>query len=228
MAVNPEDYGLGRRALHDPRDKNFPVLAMIQAKEVLRSYRNWNANGWWGDQTNTPQCVGYSLAHMLADGPVTHKGTKPPVPPQAIYNEAQKVDEWEGENYDGTSVRAGAKWLQQKGYISEYRWAWDEPTLAKFILTTGPAVIGIYWYESMFEPDEKGLIEIDGYIAGGHAIKVDGYNDKTGLYRLKQSWGRAWGKNGFCYVHKNTMARLIAEDGEICLPIENKVIPTFP
>ena len=33
-----------------------------------------------------------------------------------LYHEAQKVDEWPGEDYDGTSVRAGLDILRKRGH----------------------------------------------------------------------------------------------------------------
>ena len=33
-----------------------------------------------------------------------------------LYHEAQKVDEWQGEDYDGTSVRAGLDILRKRGH----------------------------------------------------------------------------------------------------------------
>ena len=33
-----------------------------------------------------------------------------------LYHEAQKIDEWEGEDYDGTSVRAGLDILRKRGH----------------------------------------------------------------------------------------------------------------
>jgi hypothetical protein len=91
--------------------------------------RYWDANMWWGNQGNTPQCVGYAWAHWIADGPIIHSGVQPPISPVLIYNQAQLIDEWPGTNYAGTSVRAGAKYLQTTNKISNYYWAYDIQTL---------------------------------------------------------------------------------------------------
>lgn len=218
------NLGLGRLPSKDERDHNYLISALQAVLQPTRTSRNWYANGWWGFQGNTSKCVGYSWAHWVEDGPVTQKGAAPIVPPDDIYSGAQLIDEWPGEDYDGTSVRAGAKYLQDRGVIKEYRWAFDEPTLQYAILTVGPAVIGSQWYEDMFTPDSKYIIKPTGAVVGGHAYLIDGFSSKTGLYRIKNSWSREWGKKGFAYIHKEDMAKLISEDGEVCLALENKII----
>lgn len=214
------EQGFGRIVSEDQRDKKFLISAIVPKQEVTRTSRYWYAQGWWGDQGSTPQCVGYSWAHWVEDGPVTHKGVAPIANPTQLYNEAQKVDEWEGEGYDGTSVRAGAKALQSKGFITEYRWAWDVATLVDAVLTKGPVVVGTNWYANMLEPDEKGLISVGGPAVGGHAYLVNGVNTKKKLFRIKNSWGQSWGRKGHAYISFDDMERLIKEYGEICLAIE--------
>lgn len=218
MPNNP--FPLGRIHAPDERDGLFRLSAIV-TEEPKITYRYWYANGWWGNQGNSPKCVAYSWTHWVEDGPVTHKGVAPIVNPDELYNEAQLVDEWQGEDYDGTSVRAGAKALQQRGLISEYRWAWDADTVANTILTLAPVVVGTNWYENMFYPDASGLIKVGGSIAGGHAYVLDGVNTKTKLFRIKNSWGRDWGKEGFAYISFDDMNSLIKDAGEACLASES-------
>lgn len=213
--------GLGRRRVADARDHNFLIKAVLP-KSITKTSQYWFDNGWWGDQGYTSQCVGYSLAHFAEDGPVTQTGTAPIIKPSFIYNEARKIDEWEGEDYDGTSVRAGAKVLQREGFISSFLWAWDLKTMIDAVLMKGPVVVGTTWYESMFYPDSKGLIKVGGNVAGGHAWVVNGVNTKTKLFRLKNSWGKSWGLNGRAFISFDDMDFLIKDYGEILLAVENK------
>jgi Papain family cysteine protease len=214
------DHGLGRRHAPDPRDANFPLRALLPAAPSIRTYRYWSANGWWGDQGRTPQCVAYAWAHWLEDGPVPQGGTPPILHPAAIYHDAQFMDEWPGEDYDGTSVRAGAKVLKTAGYIKEYRWASTMQEIVAALLDVGPVVVGFSWYEEMFKPDEASLIHIGGALAGGHAFVLDGISMPHKLIRMKNSWGRDWGNNGFAYLSIEDVDHLLHEDGEACLAVE--------
>jgi hypothetical protein len=196
-----------------------PTPTPTKTPQITSKY--WDANGWWGNQRNTPQCVGFSWAHWIEDGPVEHSGTPPIVLPSLIYTEAQKIDEWPGENYNGTSVRAGAKYLQSRNMIKSYYWGYDINVLTQTILNLGPVVVGSYWYSGMFYPDNNGVINITGGIVGGHAYVVNGVDTVKKQFRIKNSWGQTWGKQGHAFISFTDMARLISMNGEVCLAIEN-------
>ena len=83
-------------------------------------------------------------------------------------------------------------------------------------------MVGTNWYVGMFYPDKNGLIKISGGLAGGHAYVINGVDTKKQLFRIKNSWGRSWGISGTAYISFANMQRLIAEDGEVCLAVENR------
>lgn len=214
--------GLGRIHAPDERDGRFSVSLLQPTAAPGVTYRYWNANGWWGNQGATPQCVAYSWLHWLEDGPVTQPGRGPIVLPSELYKAAQKVDEWPGEDYDGTSVRAGAKVLQSRGFIGAYHWATSVLEIVNTVLSLGPMVVGTNWYTTMFDPDDAGVIEVGGSVAGGHAWLIDGVNTNRELFRMKNSWGRAWGNRGMALISFEDMDRLLREDGEACVATEIK------
>lgn len=213
--------GLGRLFVPDARDLDYPATKLLPLKAEFRTYRYWNDTGWWGDQGQTPQCVGYAWTHWLEDGPVTQGGVPPILKPETIYHEAQKIDEWPGENYDGTSVRAGAKVLQSRGFISSYHWAMNIDEVIHCLLNIGPMVMGTNWYSSMFEPNDDNIIEVRGTRpAGGHAYDANGINLIRGWIRIKQSWGRSWANHGHAYMYIEDFERLLNENGEACIAQE--------
>ncbi len=212
---------LGRIPAPDPKDKNYLINSVLGPTPIITE-KYWDAEGWWGNQGSQPQCVGYAWAHFIEDGPIGHGGTPPIISPQLIYTQAQKIDEWPGEGYAGTSVRAGAKYLLAQGKISSYLWAWDVDTLIQTILTKGPVVVGTNWHYRMFYPDRLGLIRPNGYVVGGHAYVINGVDTKKKQFRIKNSWGRGWGKSGHAYILISDMKKLIEKGGEICLAVENQ------
>lgn len=221
----PEGFGLGRVIVPDERDAAFPMSAVVPAASE-RGYRYWNPSGIWLDQGATPQCVAFAWTHWLEDGPVTrpeteHGGDVPVVNPAEVYAEAQTIDEWPGEDYDGTSVRAGAKVLQQLGYIGEYRWASDLDTVVRALLEVGPVVVGTWWYDSMFTPRDDYLVIDDGAAkVGGHAYLLNGVNVKDRKLRIKNSWGRRWADDGTAWMTFDTFEALLSDWGEACLAVE--------
>lgn len=214
------DPRLGRRFSPDDRDKNFPVRRRLSGGPYVAQRHYWFAHGWWGDQGQTPQCVAYAWTHWLEDGPVKHGGPSPIIAPSVLYREAQKVDEWPGENYDGTSVRAGAKVLTSKELVSSYEWAFGIDDVIRTLLEVSPMVVGTNWYGDMFNPDPAGFIHVGGGIAGGHAYLLDGVSLPAEHFRLKNSWGRGWGNDGFALISFADFERLLREDGEAAIAVE--------
>lgn len=211
---------LGRLIDPDPRDLNYPMRALLRVVPPITS-RYWWSQGAWLDQGETGTCVGHAWAHWIEDGPKTWPGTVDPV---AIYNEACKLDPWPENDYGdllyGTSLRAGVQAVQARGKVTEYRWAWDASTVVDALLTKGPVVIGSYWYEHMFEPDDNGMIKVSGPNTGGHCYILNGVNTVKGIVRVKNSWGQSWGKMGQAFLRIQDLDRLIKEDGEACLAVE--------
>jgi hypothetical protein len=212
-----EQRRFGRVFIRDERDDAYPMVKLASK----RTSRYWNPSGWWGDQGDTPKCVGYAWGHWFEDGPITHRGQAPFADPSTIYALAQDLDEWPGSAYEGTSIRGGAKAMQQLGFISEYRWTKNLDVLISKILEVGPVVVGTAWWSDMCEPNARGIIRATGYVCGGHAWVVNGVNVKKSLFRMKNSWGRSWGRNGAAFVTFDDMAMLIGDmDGECCLAKE--------
>jgi hypothetical protein len=129
-----------------------------------------------------------------------------------LYNEAKKIDEWPGEDYDGSSVRAMLDVLKATGHrriyrgqtkdsnyadgITEFRWALSVDEVRTAIASERPVILGIDWFEGFGKPEKRGLQwwipEPIGYIAGGHAICCYGASDRRQAVKLVNSWGSSY------------------------------------
>lgn len=206
---------LGRRVQFDEQSRQFPVRKLITAK-TPRSY-TWGCAVWL-DQGNTPACTGFSTTQKLAARYPILK-TVSDTMALNLYHEAQKHDEYPGENYDGSSVLGAMKAAVALGYIGSYHWGFSIDDAILAIGYQGGGVAGINWYKDMFNPDAKGVIKPTGALAGGHAILVNGVDLKKGLVRLHNSWGRDWGVNGECFISIDDFDKLLKENGEFAVPI---------
>jgi C1A family cysteine protease len=175
------------------------------------------------DQGFTSSCVGHAWRQWLSSAlMMTKAGPKA----MAIYQEAQKVDEWEGEDYEGTSVRAGVKVLKALGHVASYVWSWDADVLRDYMLSgLGVVVVGTNFYESMFTPDSKGYLKVEGEVVGGHAYVLGGYSVERQAHRMINSWGTSWGEKGRAWLHHSDLRRLLSEDGEGAAATEQRVEP---
>lgn len=208
-------YAFGRIPKFDRRSRKFPIRALLDNLKP-RSYT-------WAcpvvlDQGNIGACCGFSVSQEAAAKPC-------PVPnitnkiALGVYYRAQELDEFPGEDYEGSSVLGAIKAGKEKGWYKEYRWAFDEEDLALAVGHHGPAVLGINWMTGMMTPDSNGLIKATGYTEGGHAILCNAVSVKKGLYRLHNSWGTGYGIGGHCFISRDDIAKLLKSRGEACIPI---------
>jgi hypothetical protein len=214
---------MGRLVSKDTRDHNY----LLQPKKIAlkKTSKYWVALPAL-DQGDTPQCVGYSSYQWLTSSPVKNL---PPFKPVDLYHQAQKNDEWPGEDYEGSSVRGAFKYLKSAGYVSEYRWALDVETIVGHLLTVGPVVMGTTWTEGMFMADSEGFIDdIGGKEAGGHAYCLIGANrlkkskHGVGAVRVLNSWGTGWEDKGRAWLSFAALSWLLKQDGEACAAMEIK------
>lgn len=224
-------YGLGRKHAVDRRDLQFMLPMQAEVPPTV-TYKYWRAPSPL-DQDGTPTCVGHGTHHYLLCSPI--RNTKSIPSPYKIYDEAQLIDEWPGTDYDGTSVRAGMKYLKSQGYISTYQWAFDGATVVNHILTNSPVVIGVDWWEGMMATTEDGFVYPRGRQVGGHCVVVVGVNTKAkcpdgriGFATFLNSWGRDWGSlNGRGRIAIEDLDSLIRAQGEACVATEVlKPVPT--
>jgi hypothetical protein len=229
-------------APQDARDLRFRLRsAMPQINAAAgkptprkRAYRD----GPLLDQGPHPHCCGYAARGLLDGAPIMSKPSEEPTA-VGIYREAQKRDEWAGEAYEGTSVRATVKYLAEVGAISSYAWGQDiDEAIAWMNGGYGTCLVGTDWFVEMSEVDANGFMrEPATSLAtpiGGHAWRLIWYDAKRKGLLMRNSWGHNFGwplarqpglLSGYAYVRVEFMRWLLARWGEIAAPTQVKIKP---
>ena len=212
------DVRLDRVEQFDEASRNY-ALRMAKGQRRRRSYK-WRCDKWLNQGTEGA-CVGFSIGHELAAHPAPVKRIGPKYCRKKLYWEAQRRDPWPGgaypgarPHYEGTSLLDGVKVAKQLGWMEEYRWTFSFHAFLLGIGYHGPAVIGISWYEDMYEPDDDGFIWPSGEKIGGHCILANGVDVRERTVTLHNSWGKGWGVQGECKVHWDDMEALLDDHGE--------------
>lgn len=197
--------------------RRLPTLGTIQ-----RTKRLWWANGWWGDQQTTSQCTIYSWLHYLHDGPVTHRGApRPMADPTTLYQEGQRIDGtalWDVDS--GLTTNASAQVMLRRGMIQRYEWADTVDEIVQALLHVGPVPFGTWWRLGMQEPALDGRIAYAGRYLGGHQVLFNGVDTRSEEIRIKNSWGRPWGRRGHCTMSFADVEQALREGAEAVVAVE--------
>lgn len=231
---------LDRLVQFDERSKLYRAVEGIEDAPLVS--KQWQCNTH-NDQGREGACVGFAWSHELAARPrIIETDAEFAL---RIYNRARQLDPWPGEDYDGTSVLAGIKAVQEmknsrgNPLIREYRWAFGAEDVVRVLGNRGPVVLGIEWHSSQYYPDENGRIWLNGDVVGGHAILAKGINivwkdpngpqtfdnvdDLKSLITLHNSWGPDWGKGGDAWFTVYELNYLLGRDGEACIPTRRAI-----
>jgi len=175
------------------------------------------------DQGQEGACTGFGLAAAI-NHLYQRVDKEREVSPRMLYEMARKFDEWEGEDYSGSSCRGAMRGWQNMGACATERWPYrnghaGELTVdrAKDARNTTP---GAYYRVSKRMEDyhtalnEVGVIYTSAHVhggwnssqmrngiithhperTGGHAFAIVGYNSKG--FWIQNSWSRRWGNDG--------------------------------
>lgn len=141
---------------------------------------------WWDfyNQGNEGACVGFGVSRL------TSQLNRKRYDGFWLYHEAQKIDEWAGEDYEGTSVRAGLDILRTRGHRA------------------------VYGGKSSIENPMEGIAANRWATSAQQALDALGY---TGLdyVDLLNSWGRSYPH--IVRMPATVLQKLIDRNGEVGL-----------
>lgn len=222
----PNDRILDRKVHFDDQSRNFPIRRQLGKPKPLMK-RIWKPGLNVLDQGQEGQCVIFGWGAELAASPhrydINDKWCRQHWPIVVA------KDREMGNDYsDGASVLAGAKAMQMLGNVKSYYWGFGIDDVLQTLSRRGPVVLGVNWYSSMYETDERGLVRAEGSLVGGHCILAHGVwpnhpEFKEDVVVWINSWGSDYGIRGRGYVPVETLDRLLREDGEACIPTDRPV-----
>ncbi len=179
------------------------------------------------DQGQEGTCTGHALVAAAELLYWRALGKPPDLSERWAYQKAKEYDEWPGSDYEGSSIRGAVKGWLKEGLCEERFWPYrpgaagvPKSKAAENALKYKPALyercLGLEnlkhavhhrgvviagstihqgWFEAQgretipFSPKKKSV--------GGHAFALVGYDDGRSLFWVKNSWGPAWGQDGF-------------------------------
>lgn len=232
--LQPTDRRLGRHVNHDPRSRRFPVRVPEVAITSVMHERHVPIF----DQGNLGSCTGNAAVGCMATGPffATVDANEQAQYPLAeggavlVYGAATALDSYPGTyppqdtGSDGLSV---AKVLKNAGWISGYEHAFSI-TDGLAALMTRPLIVGVNWYEDMFNPDANAQVRPTGALAGGHEFVWDSYDAGVKLCGFSNSWGSGWGASGRFFMTAADFATLLAKDGDVTAFVLSTDAPPQP
>jgi hypothetical protein len=206
----------------DPRSRSY--RARDEVARTARFKRVWTTRKAGPlDQGREGECVGFACAGELAAKPAAFTVTDETG--RKIFAAARSIDLSEGRDFpDGATVIAGLQACRRANYFLKFLWCFGIDDTINWIVRRGPVILGIPWYDGMYDPDTKGLLRVSGRLVGGHAIMANGFwpaHPQFGdVLVLTNSWGKTWGINGRAYLPVEDAVRLLSEDGEVAAPTD--------
>jgi hypothetical protein len=205
-------YGLGRKP-SPPDSRDYKLTAYLDTWPDFSTEEKVWLTGPVRDQKTTPHCVGFSGIHWQNAEPVLNELNDGHG--HDLYYLCKEIDgDPMGEN--GSYIRTLAKALKRLGRLDKYAFG-GVLDARRFLLTQGPIVFGLDWYEGQFYPKD-GTIKPSGEYCGGHAILAYGA-DPDWCY-LQNSWGKGWGREGHCRISWPDLEFVFGEHGEAMAAVE--------
>jgi hypothetical protein len=120
----------------------------------------------------------------------------------------------------GSSGLAAAKAAARMKLIHAYHHAFSLHGALSALANVGPTIAGMNWYEGFDKPvGPKAELQIAGGVRGGHEVELLAIDVDVQLVRGCNSWGPDWGDHGYFTMSFATFERLLAEQGDVVVPL---------
>lgn len=208
-------YSLGAKPDRpDPRDYLFDLRPRaLAAVEIDRKFYTMVNRDFRINQGNEGTCVGHAATNVLLAGPSPH-------PTYAEFQTEELAHQFARTLYleasgdttyqQGMHPRDACAQLLTDNLITSYWKVLQVEDVITALLTFGPVMLALPWYESMFYGDGRlsnaygnywVKVNLESDHVGYHCIAATGIdlapaNGAPAYLRLENSWGPDWGSNG--------------------------------
>lgn len=249
--VRSRERVYGRHLNHDPRAHAYPVGVLPRS---AIGPVDWGSTVPALDQGRLGSCTANAGTGLLATASQDFPGSTSVVVGPAgaaashgifkarayglgeefavlLYELTTRIDPFPGQykpDDTGSDGPSTAKALRLLGLAQTYSHAFSVDA-AKAAAQRGPLLWGTAFPYSAEVPDANGVIDMDpsSGIAGGHEMVITGYDPNSGLWTVRNSWGRGWGRDGFCYVTDAGMDWSAANGGDFTV-LDYAPVPVPP
>lgn len=206
----------------DPRRMNHLLSAVLLPARV-QPQRSYSWAHVQLDQGREGACTGFSATTEAAARPVPVFGD--PVRSahdvealnevaRGVYHRARQLDEWTGEDYEGSSVDGACLAGRELGWWD--RWVWASGSgeamadeVMRAIGSRGPVMVASWWRAGMGGPTWT----YDGAKLGGHAFLLTRVSVKRDAVWSPNSWGGA----GQGWMDRHNLALALGDEGEAAM-----------
>lgn len=239
---------LGRHVDHDPRSRSYAAPVLPESAIVSVT---WERRVPILNQGQVSSCTGNALTGLLGTdsaGRTASSTVSVAADSHGVFtagvrtlDEAFAVDAYTLNTWldnipghmpdqdTGSSSLACGKTGKALGLLSGYAHAFSYAAMVS-ALQSGPVLLGIPWYNSMFEPASDGRIRVDpaSGLAGGHELVSRQYDAGADEVWVDNSWGTPWGVGGRGYFAGSDLRKLLAARGDVLVPVFASVPPVPP
>jgi len=195
---------LGRNIRVDSRSLAYPYRPV----STIQTDGDWKRHKGPFNQLDLGKCTAEAALGKMVTSPYWETTFRKPLDPPLkyslddngstlLYEDETTIDSYPGQyppTDTGSDGLAAAQALKNASMISGYVHATTGKDAA-LALGEGPIIVGMKWFNSMFEVGDGGRMTVDrnSGLAGGHEIVFDKIDVDQGQAWFTQSWGSDWG-----------------------------------
>ena len=220
-------FRLGRHQVHDALLPEREAFGLVDRFLPIKTVTHREYEPVW-DQGSVGSCTANAALGCLATDPFgADDASYTEDDALALYELETRIDDRQVPgHYPPDDTGSSGPWsmmaLERQGKIRS--WVHTRAThTALRLIKHGPISLGIPWFQSMFQVDTDGIIQVDetSGIAGGHQVCVTRNDAQKQRIYIRNSWGPDWGIDaGHAWLSWADLDFLLHEGGDAVQPVK--------